>query len=603
MARVSKSVQEIRKILDGRDAIAAFVANKYTAYRNNQTQWRSDMKELRNYIFQTDTTKTSNSKLPWKNKTSIPKICQIRDNLHANYMAALFPHDDWFKWEAETQDAVDRDTARAVEAYIKQKIRESNFKATVSDLVLDYIDTGNAFAEVIYDLEQHEIKDGPSFVSYVGPRVQRISPYDIVFDLSATSFADSAKITRTLVSVGSLQHAAETIPSYEWAKDAVTKAKHLRMELSLYGDSDLDKAEGIDIDGFGSLREYLSSGMVELLEYEGDTFNPETGDLHTNRRIIIADRRFVVLDEPIDSWLGRSNKEHVDWRKRPDNLWGMGPLANLVGMQYRLDHLENLKADVFDQIAHPIVVVRGVVEDFEWGPDERIYADVDSDVSVLRPDSTALNANFEMDILMRNMEDMAGAPRQAMGIRTPGEKTAFEVQALENAAGRIFQQKIQHFEEQFVEPLLNQMLAAARQNVKAIEIVKVQEDDFGLEEFLSISPETLAAKGKMRPVGARHFARQAQITQNLMGFINSGAYQDPAVQTHMSGKRIAELFEEALGLGKFDIVQDNIRIAEQQETQALASQARQNLAEEVAGRQQVLNEGAGQTQEAMLRGL
>ena len=71
----------------------------------------------------------------------------------------------------------------------------------------------------------------------------------------------------------------------------------------------------------------------------------------------------------------------------------------------------------------------------------------------------------------------------------------------------------------------------------------------------------------------------------------------------MSGKRIAELFEEALGLGKFDIVQDNIRIAEQQETQALASQARQNLAEEVAGRQQVLNEGAGQTQEAMLRGL
>ena len=64
MARVSKSVQEIRKILDGRDTIAAFVANKYTAYRNNQIQWRSDMKELRNYIFQTDTTKTSNSKLP-----------------------------------------------------------------------------------------------------------------------------------------------------------------------------------------------------------------------------------------------------------------------------------------------------------------------------------------------------------------------------------------------------------------------------------------------------------------------------------------------------------------------------------------------------------
>ena len=233
MARVSKSVQEIRKILDGRDSVASFVINKYVAYRNNQQQWRSDLKELRNYIFQTDTTQTSNSKLPWKNKTSIPKICQIRDNLHANYMAALFPHDDWFKWEAESQDALDRETARAIESYIKQKIRESNFKDTISDLVLDYIDTGNAFGEVVYDLEQHEIKDGPSFVSYIGPRVQRISPYDIVFDLSASSFTEAPKMTRTLVSVGSLQHAADTIPGYEWAVEAVTKSKHLRMELSL----------------------------------------------------------------------------------------------------------------------------------------------------------------------------------------------------------------------------------------------------------------------------------------------------------------------------------------------------------------------------------
>tara|TARA_R100001594_G_scaffold129879_2_gene168705 strand:+ start:17 stop:1576 length:1560 start_codon:yes stop_codon:yes gene_type:complete len=515
-------------------------------------------------------------------------------------MAALFPHDDWFKWEAETQDSVDRDTARAIEAYIKQKIRESNFKDTISDLVLDYIDTGNSFAEVIYDLEQHETTDGTSFVPYVGPRVQRISPYDIVFDLSATSFRNAGKLTRTLVSVGSLQQASETIPGYEWAVEAVTKAKHLRMELSLYGDSDLDKAEGIDIDGFGSLREYLGSGMVELLEYEGDTFNPETGDLQTNRRIIVADRRFVVLDEPIDSWLGYTNKEHVSWRKRPDNLWGMGPLANLVGMQYRLDHLENLKADVFDQIAHPIVVVRGVVEDFEWGPDERIYADIDSDVSVLRPDSTALNANFEMDILMRNMEEMAGAPRQAMGIRTPGEKTAFEVQALENAAGRIFQQKIQHFEEQFIEPLLNQFLASARQHVTAIELVRVQDEDFGLSEFLRVSPETLAAKGKLRPIGARHFARQAQITQNLMGFINSAAYADQAVAAHMSGKRIAELFEESLGLGKYDIVQDNIRVAEQQETQAQIAMAEQNVMEEVTDREALTSESLMAQESALL---
>jgi hypothetical protein len=196
-------------------------------------------------------------------------------------------------------------------------------------------------------------------------------------------------------------------------------------------------------------------------------------------------------------------------------------------------------------------------------------------VDILRPDATALNAEFQMDKLMMNMEELAGAPRQAMGIRTPGEKTAFEVQALENAAGRIFQQKIQHFEENFIEPLLNQMLEAARRNIQGVEIVKATDQDFGLTEFLKVGPDQLNAKGKLRPVGARHFSRQAQVMQNLLGLVTSGLMQDPAVSVHMSGKKIAELAEEMLGLGKYDIVQENIRIAEQMETQSAATMAQQ----------------------------
>lgn len=599
MPRIAKAVQEIHDILNTGDSIASYVVNRYTSYRNNSQVIREETKELRNYIFQTDTSKTTNKKLPWKNKTSVPKICQIRDNLHANYMAALFPHDDWFKWEAESNDAVGRDTARAIEAYMKQKIRESDFKRTVSQLVLDYIDAGNAFAEVTYMNDVYEDPDGLSYTTYVGPKLERISPYDIQFDLSASNFKESAKITRTLVSAGTLKYAADNIPGYEWANNALDKCQKIRNALSSYGDSDIDKADGIRVDGFGSFREYLSSGMVEIMEYEGDTYNAETGELQTNRRIIVADRKYTVLDEPIKTWVGRSNKEHIGWRERPDNLWAMGPLANLVGMQYRLDHLENLKADVFDQIAHPMFIIYGSTEDFEVGPDERIYADVDARVDVVRPDATALNADFQMQQLMGNMEELAGAPKQAMGIRTPGEKTAFEVQALENAAGRIFQQKIQHFEENFIEPLLNQMLEAARRNIQGVELVKATDQDFGLTEFLKVGPDQLNAKGKLRPVGARHFSRQAQVMQNLLGLVTSGLMQDPAVSVHMSGKKIAELAEEMLGLGKYDIVQENIRIAEQMETQSAATMAQQGVAEEIQGRAQVMGETLDAEEEAL----
>jgi hypothetical protein len=584
MARVSKKVQEINSMLQ-HEQMASFVTNKYVTWRNNREQWNKDMRELRNYIFQTDTTQTSNNALPWKNKTSIPKICQIRDNLHANYLAALFPNDNWFKWEAGTQKGNSRETARKIESYMLQKIRESGFKAMVSEALYDYIDYGNAFAEVTYENETHTTPDGTQVGVYAGPKLHRISPFDIYFDQSASTFKDASKITRTVVSMGSLLYAFNTDPAFKWVGAALENTRKTRMDLSAYGDSDIDKSEGFVIDGFGSLSTYYSSDMVELLEYEGDTYNADTGEIQTNRRVIVLDRRVVAHDEPMDSWLGISNKEHVGWRLRPDNLMAMGPLDNLVGMQYRLDHLENLKADVFDQIAHPVVYQRGMVEDWEWGPGERIFGDIDSEVTVLAPDATALQAEFQKSQLMQDMEQLVGAPREAMGIRTPGEKTAFEVQELQNAAGRLFQQKISYFEEQFVEPLLNQMLEAARRNLGATEVIKVLDDDFAVAEFLTIQPSDLNQRGKIYPMGARHFAKKAQVVQNLMGMANSAVYQDPAVQVHISGVKMAKILEESLGLEEFELVEPNIRIAEQQETQKAATQVQEEALDEVADRQ------------------
>ena len=583
MARVSKKVQEVNALLQP-ESLAAFVVNKYVTWRNASNTWRDNMKELRNYIFQTDTTQTSNKKLGWKNNTSVPKLTQIRDNLHANYYSALFPNDDWFKWEAAASDDQTVQNKRIIEAYMKQKIRESGFKKVVGEALYDFIDYGNAFGEVDYETETHTTPDGQAIGVYNGPKAFRISPMDILFDVSASDFKSAAKITRTVVSMGSLLHAAQTNPAFAWVNEALDRSADLRVQLRAYGDTDLDKSEGLEMDGFGSLSDYYSSDMVELLEYEGDTFDIETRKVQSNRRIIVIDRKHVVVDEPMPSWLGRSNKEHVGWRHRPDNLMAMGPLDNLVGMQYRLDHLENLRADVFDQIAHPVIYQRGMVEDWEWGPGERIFGDTDSEVRVLSPDPTALNADFQMNQLMINMEQLVGAPREAMGIRTPGEKTAFEFGELQNAAGRLFQAKISFFEEFFVEPLLNQMLESARRNLNAIETVKVLDDDFGVAEFLKIGPETLNSKGKLYPIGARHFAKQAQLVQNLNGMMNSAAYQDPAVSTHISGKKIAELLEENLGLTRFELVSDNIRVAEQQETQSLVAGAQDQNAQEVAER-------------------
>ena len=69
-------------------------------------------------------------------------------------------------------------------------------------------------------------------------------------------------------------------------------------------------------------------------------------------------------------------------------------------------------------------------------------------------------------------------------------------------------------------------------------------------------------------------------------------YADEDVKVHISGKKIAKLMEEALGLKDFELVQDNIRIAERRASQALMSQAEDDAAGDIADRQFADDEAA-----------
>lgn len=540
--------------------------------------WRNEKMELRNYIFATDTTKTTNSILPWKNKTTLPKLCSIRDNLHANYMAAIFPNDNWLKWEAHTEDANDKEKRKAIQAYMSNKTRESGFRQEVAKLLYDYIDYGNAFAEVQFvDESRKDEKTGEKIEGYIGPKLVRLSPFDHAFNPLASEYKKSPKITRYIKTVGELENDVLSRPDLHYSKDILAQAKENRNKSSGLTEADWAKQDGISIDGFGNLQTYYQTGYVEILEFEGDMYDYETDTFLKDHIITVIDRNLVLRKEPTPSWLGASNKVHAGWRLRPDNLYAMGPLDNLVGMQYRIDHLENIKADLYDLIAHPPVLIKGNVEEFEFGPLAQIFLGDDGSVDILKIDATALQADVQIQILEQKMEEFAGAPKQAMGIRTPGEKTAFEVQRLENASGRIFQDKTTNFEIHIIEPALNTMLEVGRRELNGADLISVMDDDLGVTEFLNITRADITAKGKLRPIGARHFAAQAQLVQNLTSFANTALGQDPAVTAHISGKKLAKLFEEVLGLEKFGLVQDNVRVMEQAETQRLVNQVGEDL--------------------------
>jgi hypothetical protein len=66
------------------DTLASTIVDMWVKWDTARKVWKDEKEELREFLFATDTSKTANKELPWKNSTVTPKLTQLRDNLHAN---------------------------------------------------------------------------------------------------------------------------------------------------------------------------------------------------------------------------------------------------------------------------------------------------------------------------------------------------------------------------------------------------------------------------------------------------------------------------------------------------------------------------------------
>jgi hypothetical protein len=543
--------------------LAQDIGDKWNEWDTLRQPKLKEWKELRNYLYATNTKTTANALLPWSNSTTVPKLTQIMDNLHANYFATLFPQSQWMRWLANNSESNTKEKVSTIQAYMENKVNQSGFVEVMSDLLYDYIQYGNCFAAVDWEDNYKITEEGDYTPQYVGPKLVRISPYDIVFNPVAASFSKTPKIIKSLKTLGEVRRDIEQDPEKEYMEQIFSKMMHSRAGVK-GSDATFNKADGFIADGFSSIQHYYESDYVEILTFYGDIYDYTTDTFQKDRIITVVDRAYVLANVENPSWIGKAPVFMSGWRPRPDNLYAMGPLDNLVGMQYRMDHLENMKADVFDQIGYPMLKIKGDVEDFEFEPGGRIVLGEEGDVGYLAPDATALNADFQIQALENKMEEMAGAPRQAMGIRTPGEKTAFEIQSLENSASRIFEHKTAHFERTFLEPILNAMLELARRRMNTSDVIRVFDSNLGVSLFRDITKDDIIASGKITPVGARHFAERARRLQNLLQLSQIKA-SDPTVAPHLSGKEMAKIISEELG--EQALYSENITVQEQLETQ------------------------------------
>ena len=86
----------------------------------------------------------------------------------------------------------------------------------------------------------------------------------------------------------------------------------------------------------------------------------------------------------------------------------------------------------------------------------------------------------------------------------------------------------------------------------------------------------------------------------MLNLLNSAVGQDPAINVHISGIKTAQVIEELLNIEKFNLVQPNIRVAEQMETQRMMNAGQGSLDEEQAALGESTELSSGQPEETMV---
>ena len=126
-----------------------------------------------------------------------------------------------------------------------------------------------------------------------------------------------------------------------------------------------------------------------------------------------------------------------------------------------------------------------------------------------------------------------------------------------------------------LEPLLNSMLEVGKRNLDRTDVIRIMDDDLGVKQFMEITRDDITAAGLLRPIGARHFAAQAQMVQNLTGIANTPIWNQ--ISPHVSSIALAKTVEDLLNFSRYELVRPNVAVFEQQETQRLSGQATEDL--------------------------
>jgi hypothetical protein len=548
--------------LDTAEDLASFITELWMRWDRDKEQAIDGWREVESYRYATSVSDLKYVENSFTHTTHIPVVSTIAQDLEAILLQVVMPHDDWFTYVPMDSFAARKDQRQAIVSYLKNRLSLNGYFEEVAKLRSDLVTYGNCFSQVIHVDESTDDKNG-----YVGFKVKRISPYDIAFDPTAANFMSTPKIIREVISLGELYKRGR---NGTFDPDIVDRILKERTYSSTHDGND-DKNEQYVPRGFGTYQQYLTSGYVELLWFYGDIYDSFNNELYEHKMYVVADLEVLLYESDVPTPNGIPHIYHSVWEKLPDNLWGMGPLSNIIGMNYQINHRENSKSEGLDRTIYPDKVWLGDVEEmYDEDTGQLTYlAPEGGGVQDLPINTQFLNADLHIDRLNHAARQAARLPSDLVGFRSQGEKTLGEVAALTDGGMRGFIDKAGDFERTSLEQHLRAGIELAYENFGSAMKIPNQTDS-GFIEMLTLTKEDLGVNGTLVPKGARRFARKNQLLASLTQVSATPLAQ--IAMTHISGKGAAHLIAELLEVQDTGLVEEFAQVLEAGEAQQVAQE-------------------------------
>ena len=553
-----------------KDQLAAEIAGYWHQWDSARSSSCDMWSEIDGYIHATDTSMLEGGEF-FDHKTFIPVISEIHEDLISIIYSTVFPHEDWLGWKGFDAQAIAKEKRRKLISLIKQVHSMNGFSGTFRKVIDDLVRYGNCFVKVGFTNETQTDED-ETVSGYIGPKPTRISPYDIVFNPSVQEFDKAPKIIKSLISTGEFKEFIDGLGDKAQIDSNQLSQLLARRSGGGTDSSDRYKETQYIAAGFGSIDEYYTSGMVELMWFYGDIFDDQTHEIHKGRCVVCVDGNTVVYED----FQPKSKIFKGSWKPRPDNLWSQGPLDNLVGINYMINHRENSKNDSIDSFANPDRAYVGDVEeiyDEVTGQTKYIMPEGGS-VQDITPDATVLTYDNQIQMHMEMARRAARIPQQLTGFKTSGEKTAFEVQNLNDGAFRGFINKAMQFEEDVIEPCVTAEIRVAKENFSSV-ISVLEEDEEGIISVLEVTEEDLSSNGKLIPFGARRFSRNLQQLAGMQNLTQGPLYQ--IIGKHFNTYDLARVWETLNGFENYEVIKKFAAIDEAMEEQEATMLAEQEM--------------------------